>query len=93
MTEAFNKEDVIEHLSKVQIREIGRRHENDKRLRMIDPKLLQSFSVKGVSECYHMSCVTSETVWVSDRLNILISFWQTQQVMLFYSGKIYVRMV
>lgn len=72
MTEAFNNEDVIEHLSKVQIREIGRRHENDKRLRMIDPELLHSFSVKGVSECYHMSCVTSEKVWVSDRLNNLI---------------------
>nr|XP_034309354.1 uncharacterized protein LOC117683692 [Crassostrea gigas] len=36
------------------------------------PKLLHSLTVTGVVRCYHISCVTSDRVWVSDYRNNII---------------------
>lgn len=36
------------------------------------PELLYCFIVTGVDGCYHISCVTSDRVWVSDDENNLI---------------------
>eukprot|EP00105_Crassostrea_gigas_P041402 XP_019925550.1 PREDICTED: uncharacterized protein LOC105334907 [Crassostrea gigas] len=41
---------------------------------MSPPELLHSPIVKGVDHCYHISCVTSDRVWVSDyRNNIMLT--------------------
>lgn len=39
--------------------------------KMSAPELLHSITVKGVG-CYHISCVTSDRVWISDNRNSLI---------------------
>nr|XP_034319871.1 uncharacterized protein LOC105336432 isoform X2 [Crassostrea gigas] len=39
---------------------------------MSPPELLPSFTVTGVDECYHISCMTSDRVWVSDRYGNLM---------------------
>nr|XP_034309754.1 uncharacterized protein LOC109617067 [Crassostrea gigas] len=39
---------------------------------MSPPELLHSLTVTGVDRCYHISCVTSDRVWVSDHRNNLI---------------------
>ncbi|XP_065930892.1 uncharacterized protein [Magallana gigas] len=41
---------------------------------MSPPELLPSLTVTGVRRCYHISCVTSDRVWVSDyRDNIMLT--------------------
>nr|XP_034319907.1 uncharacterized protein LOC117687458 [Crassostrea gigas] len=41
---------------------------------MSPPELLHSLTVTGVDGCcYHISCVTSDRVWVSDRYNLLLT--------------------
>nr|XP_022288143.1 uncharacterized protein LOC111100487 [Crassostrea virginica]XP_022288144.1 uncharacterized protein LOC111100487 [Crassostrea virginica] len=37
------------------------------------PVLQKSLSVTGVSECYHISCVTPDRVWVSDLYNLILT--------------------
>nr|XP_034309420.1 uncharacterized protein LOC105321388 [Crassostrea gigas] len=37
------------------------------------PELLHSLTVTGVGCCYHISCVTSDWVWVSDRNNLMLT--------------------
>eukprot|EP00105_Crassostrea_gigas_P013743 XP_011430158.2 PREDICTED: uncharacterized protein LOC105330250 [Crassostrea gigas] len=39
---------------------------------MSSPKLLPSLTLTGVDRCYHISCVTSDRVWVSDDRNNLM---------------------
>ncbi|XP_052692735.1 uncharacterized protein LOC128171010 isoform X3 [Crassostrea angulata] len=39
---------------------------------MSPPELLHSLTVTGVRRCYHISCVTSDRVWVSDYRNNII---------------------
>nr|XP_034310379.1 uncharacterized protein LOC117684017 [Crassostrea gigas] len=39
---------------------------------MSPPELLHSLTVTGVDNCYHISCVTSDRVWVSNDWNNLI---------------------
>eukprot|EP00105_Crassostrea_gigas_P040757 XP_019924905.1 PREDICTED: uncharacterized protein LOC105333353 [Crassostrea gigas] len=71
MTESLNKEDVMESLSAIQITERGNRHLGNQCLLKLTsvPELHQ---VTCVASCCHISCVTSDRVWVSDHRNILM---------------------
>eukprot|EP00105_Crassostrea_gigas_P007492 XP_011421759.1 PREDICTED: uncharacterized protein LOC105324394 [Crassostrea gigas] len=66
MTESLNKEDVMESLS-IQIKERGNRRVGNQSLLKLTtaPDLHQSLTVTGVRCCDHISCVTSDRVWVS----------------------------
>ncbi|XP_065937191.1 uncharacterized protein [Magallana gigas] len=68
MTESLNKEDVMESLSAIQITERGNRRVGNQCLLKLTSgaELHQSLTVTGVYPCYHISCVTSDRVWVSD---------------------------
>lgn len=47
--------------------------ENECLLKLMSPsELLHSLTVPGVDRCLHISCVTSDHVWVSDRENDII---------------------
>ncbi|XP_065929650.1 uncharacterized protein [Magallana gigas] len=74
MTESLNKEDVMESLSAIQITERGNRRVGNQCLLKLTSgaELHQSLTVTGVDCCYHISCVTSDRVWVSDHENNLI---------------------
>uniref|UniRef100_K1PLM2 Tripartite motif-containing protein 3 n=1 Tax=Magallana gigas TaxID=29159 RepID=K1PLM2_MAGGI len=68
MTESLNKEDVMESLSAIQITERGNRRVGNQCLLKLTsvPELHQSLTLTGVGCCYHISCVTSDRVWVRD---------------------------
>ncbi|XP_065929821.1 uncharacterized protein [Magallana gigas] len=74
MTESLNKVDVMESLSSIQITERGNRRVGDQCLLklMYGTESHQSLTLTGVCCCYHISCVTSDRVWVSDVWNNLI---------------------
>ncbi|XP_034319617.2 uncharacterized protein [Magallana gigas] len=74
MTESLNKEDVMESLSAIQITERGNRRVGNQCLLKLTSgaEFEQSLTVTGVDRCYHISCVTSDRVWVSDDENNLI---------------------
>nr|XP_034316848.1 uncharacterized protein LOC105339828 [Crassostrea gigas]XP_034316849.1 uncharacterized protein LOC105339828 [Crassostrea gigas] len=40
---------------------------------MSPPELFPSLRVRGVDRCYHISCVTSDRVWVSDRYKLILT--------------------
>ncbi|XP_078311661.1 uncharacterized protein LOC111135302 isoform X3 [Crassostrea virginica] len=40
---------------------------------MSSPVLQKSLSVTGVNNCYHISCVTPDRVWVSDEGNLILT--------------------
>ncbi|XP_052693195.1 uncharacterized protein LOC128171446 [Crassostrea angulata] len=74
MTESLNKEDVMESLSAIQITERGNRRVGNQCLRKLTSgaELHQSLTLTGVGRCFHISCVTSDRVWVSDWRNNLM---------------------
>nr|XP_034321336.1 uncharacterized protein LOC105337630 isoform X5 [Crassostrea gigas] len=74
MTESLNKEDVMESLSAIQITERGNRRVGNQCLLKLTSgaELHQSLTLTGVRFCYHISCVTSDRVWVSDYRNNLM---------------------
>ncbi|XP_052683129.1 uncharacterized protein LOC128163539 [Crassostrea angulata] len=74
MTESLKKEDVMESMSAIQISERGnRRIQNQCLLKLMSvPKFHQSLTVTGVGRCFHISCVTSDRVWVNDHRDNLI---------------------
>ncbi|XP_052683813.1 uncharacterized protein LOC128164106 [Crassostrea angulata] len=74
MTESLNKEDVIELLSAIQITQRGNRLVRNECLLKLMPcaELHQSLTVTGIGRCFHICCVTSERIWVSDRENNII---------------------
>ncbi|XP_052692488.1 uncharacterized protein LOC128170749 [Crassostrea angulata] len=74
MTESLNKEDVMESLSAIQITERGNRRVGNQCLLKLTSgaELHQSLTVTGVGCCFHISCVTSDRVWVSDGRNNLM---------------------
>ncbi|XP_065939210.1 uncharacterized protein [Magallana gigas] len=74
MTESLNKEDVMESLSAIQITERGNRRVGNQCLLKLTSgaEFHQSLTVTGVDGCDHISCVTSDRVWVSDRKNNLM---------------------
>ncbi|XP_052692430.1 uncharacterized protein LOC128170709 [Crassostrea angulata] len=75
MTESLNKEDVMESLSAIQITERGNRRVGNQCLLKLTSgaELHQSLTVTGVDDCDHISCVTSDRVWVSDRDNLMLT--------------------
>nr|XP_019918337.2 uncharacterized protein LOC105317290 [Crassostrea gigas] len=74
MTESLKKEDVMESLSAIQIKERGTRRVGNQCLLklMSSAEFHQSLTVTGVDCSYHISCVTSDRVWVSDWRNNLM---------------------
>nr|XP_034310329.1 uncharacterized protein LOC105330472 [Crassostrea gigas]XP_034310330.1 uncharacterized protein LOC105330472 [Crassostrea gigas]XP_034310331.1 uncharacterized protein LOC105330472 [Crassostrea gigas]XP_034310332.1 uncharacterized protein LOC105330472 [Crassostrea gigas]XP_034310333.1 uncharacterized protein LOC105330472 [Crassostrea gigas]XP_034310334.1 uncharacterized protein LOC105330472 [Crassostrea gigas]XP_034310335.1 uncharacterized protein LOC105330472 [Crassostrea gigas] len=74
MTESLNKEDVMESLSAIQITERGNRRVGNQCLLKLTSgaEFHQSLTLTGVDRCFHISCVTSDRVWVSDYDNNLI---------------------
>ncbi|XP_065929574.1 uncharacterized protein [Magallana gigas] len=74
MTESLNKEDVMESLSAIQITERGNRRVGNQCLLKLTSgaELHQSLTLTGVDCCLHISCVTSDRVWVSDGRNNLM---------------------
>ncbi|XP_052680949.1 uncharacterized protein LOC128161659 isoform X2 [Crassostrea angulata] len=75
MTESLNKEDVMESLSAIQITERGNRRVGNQCLLKLTSgaELHQSLTVTGVHRCEHISCVTSDRVWVSGRYNLMLT--------------------
>ncbi|XP_065937566.1 E3 ubiquitin-protein ligase TRIM71 isoform X4 [Magallana gigas] len=75
MTESLNKEDVMESLSAIQITERGNRRVGNQCLLKLTSgaELHQSLTVTGVDECFHISCVTSDRVWVSNINNLMLT--------------------
>ncbi|XP_052683884.1 tripartite motif-containing protein 2-like [Crassostrea angulata] len=74
MTESLIKEDVMESLSAIQITERGNRRVGNQCLLKLTfvPEFHQSLTVTVVNGCFHISCVTSDRVWVSDDWNNLM---------------------
>ncbi|XP_078339960.1 uncharacterized protein LOC111100506 [Crassostrea virginica] len=53
---------------------IPRRAGDEDLLTLLSSPVLQNFlSVTGVKRCWHISCVTSDLVWVSDRDNLILT--------------------
>nr|XP_034319649.1 uncharacterized protein LOC105342260 isoform X7 [Crassostrea gigas]XP_034319652.1 uncharacterized protein LOC105342260 isoform X7 [Crassostrea gigas] len=75
MTESLNKEDVMESLSAIQITERGNRRVGNQCLLKLTSgaELHQSLTLTGVYVCSHISCVTSDRVWVSDFNNLMLT--------------------
>nr|XP_034305496.1 uncharacterized protein LOC105339367 [Crassostrea gigas] len=75
MTESLNKEDVMESLSAIQITERGNRRVGNQCLLKLTSgaEFHQSLTVTGVDRCDHISCVTSDRVWVSDEYNLMLT--------------------
>nr|XP_034319750.1 uncharacterized protein LOC105342926 isoform X1 [Crassostrea gigas]XP_034319751.1 uncharacterized protein LOC105342926 isoform X1 [Crassostrea gigas]XP_034319752.1 uncharacterized protein LOC105342926 isoform X1 [Crassostrea gigas] len=75
MTESLNKEDVMESLSAIQITERGNRRVGNQCLLKLTSgaELHQSLTVTGVGDCDHISCVTSDRVWVGDYNNLMLT--------------------
>lgn len=72
-----NTNDLFKPLTKIQIRKRGKRKiqaENDLQITLMPyPVLENSVSVPGINGCYHISRVTSNRVWVSDRNNLILT--------------------
>eukprot|EP00105_Crassostrea_gigas_P038719 XP_019922867.1 PREDICTED: uncharacterized protein LOC105328450 [Crassostrea gigas] len=76
MTESLNKEDVMESLSAIQITERGNRRVGNQCLLKLTSgaEFHQYLTLTGVDGCLHISCVTSDRVWVSDgRYNLMLT--------------------
>nr|XP_034305492.1 uncharacterized protein LOC117682306 [Crassostrea gigas] len=75
MTESLNKEDVMESLSAIQITERGNRRVGNQCLLKLTSgaEFHQSLTVTGVGRCDHISCVTSDRVWVSDYNKLMLT--------------------
>ncbi|XP_052693196.1 uncharacterized protein LOC128171447 [Crassostrea angulata] len=75
MTESLNKEDVMESLSAIQITERGNRRVGNQCLLKLTSgaEFHQSLTVTGVYCCDHISCVTSDRVWVSGINNLMLT--------------------
>ncbi|XP_065932341.1 uncharacterized protein [Magallana gigas] len=76
MTESLNKEDVMESLSAIQITERGNRRVGNQCLLKLTSgaELHQSLTLTGVRGCLHISCVTSDRVWVNDnKKNLMLT--------------------
>lgn len=74
MRESLNKKDVMKTLSEIQITQKEKQSANIERMlkRMHCPELHQSITVKNTNCCLHVSCVTPDRVWVSDKKDNLI---------------------
>lgn len=68
MIDSLNKEDVVQSLSGIKITERGKRGmQNECLLKLMStPDFHQSFTLTGDRCCCHISCMTSNRVWISD---------------------------
>uniref|UniRef100_K1QXS1 Tripartite motif-containing protein 3 n=1 Tax=Magallana gigas TaxID=29159 RepID=K1QXS1_MAGGI len=75
MTESLNKEDVMESLSAIQITERGNRRVGNQCLLKLTSgaEFHQSLTLAGVDGCLHISCVTSDRVWVNDWNKLMLT--------------------
>nr|XP_034320715.1 uncharacterized protein LOC117687750 [Crassostrea gigas]XP_034320716.1 uncharacterized protein LOC117687750 [Crassostrea gigas]XP_034320717.1 uncharacterized protein LOC117687750 [Crassostrea gigas] len=75
MTESLNKEDVMESLSAIQITERGNRRVGNQCLLKLTSgaEFHQSLTLTGGGRCNHISCVTSDRIWVSDWNNLMLT--------------------
>nr|XP_034319872.1 uncharacterized protein LOC109620628 [Crassostrea gigas]XP_034319873.1 uncharacterized protein LOC109620628 [Crassostrea gigas]XP_034319874.1 uncharacterized protein LOC109620628 [Crassostrea gigas]XP_034319875.1 uncharacterized protein LOC109620628 [Crassostrea gigas]XP_034319876.1 uncharacterized protein LOC109620628 [Crassostrea gigas]XP_034319877.1 uncharacterized protein LOC109620628 [Crassostrea gigas]XP_034319878.1 uncharacterized protein LOC109620628 [Crassostrea gigas]XP_03431987 len=76
MTESLNKEDVMESLSAIQITERGNRRVGNQCLLKLTSgaEFHQYLTLTDVDRCHHISCVTSDRVWVSDdKKNLMLT--------------------
>lgn len=75
MIESLNKEQVIESLSEIKIRERGTRCIKEKILLtlMYAPKLLNFLKLTIVDGCDHISSLASDRVWISDGDNLILT--------------------
>ncbi|XP_061167221.1 uncharacterized protein LOC133176065 [Saccostrea echinata] len=73
-TEEVNMEDVIKLLKEIQIIETGKRQiKNDYLLKLMStPVLNKSVTVTDVRGVWHISCLKSDQIWISDMYNNLI---------------------
>lgn len=42
-------------------------------LLMSDPELIQSFTMRGLAFCNHITCVTSNLAWISDENHLILT--------------------
>lgn len=70
MTDILNKKDLINTLCKIKIWR-GKRHIGNECLLklMSSPELHQSITLTNADGCKHITCLTPDRVWVSDRKN------------------------
>lgn len=70
MTDLLNKTDLIDTLCKIKIWR-GKRHLGNKFFLnlMSSPELHQSITLTNADGCKHITCLTPDRVWVSDRKN------------------------
>ncbi|XP_065937221.1 uncharacterized protein [Magallana gigas] len=75
MTESLNRVDVMESLSAIQITERGNRRVGNQCLLKLTSgaEFHQSLTVTDVRCCLHISCMTSDRVWVSDWNNLILT--------------------
>uniref|UniRef100_K1Q322 Tripartite motif-containing protein 2 n=1 Tax=Magallana gigas TaxID=29159 RepID=K1Q322_MAGGI len=75
LAESLNKEDVMESLSAIQIKERENRRIGMECLLKLTSgaEFHQSITLTGVDRCYHFSFVTSDRVWVSDWSNLILT--------------------
>lgn len=76
-------DDVIKPMTKIKITDKGKRHvENKKLLKILLPfNATDSFIVKGVDRCYHISCVTPDRVWINDENNLILADTKTGETL------------
>lgn len=46
---------------------------SSRRLLMSDPELIQSFTMRGLAFCNHITCVTSNLAWISDERYVILT--------------------
>ncbi|XP_062574080.1 uncharacterized protein LOC134235921 [Saccostrea cucullata] len=70
----INRMDVIKLLGEIQITESKNRHVRNEQLLepMCVPVLRRSFTVMGDTEIRHISCVTTDMVWINDQYGRII---------------------
>lgn len=74
-TERFKTKDLTEVLSHIKIKERGKRSvENKRLLSMISTPVLHRYlTAPGVGQCAHISCITSDQIWVAGDRNVILT--------------------
>lgn len=80
LTELIRKEDAINCINKIKKTDRGKRYEEKFLKLMSFTKLHRSFSLSEVN-CYHISLVTSDLVWVSDNYDLFLSNTSTGKML------------
>lgn len=75
MTNSFNIEDIVKSLSGMKITERGYRSvEIGSVVKLMSfPEVQHSLTLAGIRDCRHISCVTSDLIWVNDSENLILT--------------------